>query len=326
MKLKLDFEVEPFSPAISINDKIILLGSCFSENIGRELEENKFASLTNPFGVIYNPYSTFRLIELSVLESQEVSVIQNGDVFYDWDSHSQISAIQHDDLIEKVLSTRRALKEWIQESKWIILTPGTSRIYELISNQHIVANCHKIPQKEFHQRLLSVEDIIGQYQKVAKLVSKINPDLQWIFTISPVRHIRDGLIENNHSKAVLIKAIHEIVSSSENCHYFPSYEIVLDELRDYRFYEDDFIHPNNLATHYIWEKFTNATMDAETQKFLVKWAKIKKALGHRPFNASTPSHQKFLKETISQLEQLSNVTNVKPELYYLQSQIHEINS
>ncbi len=318
---KLDFDIPPVSPLINIKDKIILVGSCFSENIGYKLSDYKFNTLINPFGTIYNPYSILNLLEHSVTDNQEVSTIKNGEVYYDWDSHSMISELDENELVSKALEARRAMKEWIAISKWLIVSPGTSRVYEYESTGQIVANCHKVPQKEFTKRLLDTREIVEQFEFVYAKVKKLNPGLNWIFTVSPVRHFRDGLVENNHSKSILIQSIHEIIQKHDNCHYFPSYEIVIDELRDYRFYEQDWVHPNELAIDYVWDRFKKATMDNETQVFISKWKKMKSALGHKPFKASSKSHQKFIKETISRLEEFSQLVDVSPEIFYLRNQI-----
>ncbi len=326
MKLKLEFEVGQYTSPIDIKDQIILLGSCFSENIGLKLQEYKFQSLVNPFGIIYNPHSILKLISQSINETDEVLTVKSGDVYYDWDAHSQISSLDEKELLQTSQNTRKLLRSWIKDSSWLIITPGTSWIYELKSTGQIVANCHKVPGKSFNRRLLTSDEIRQQFNEVHREIKKVNANIKWLFTVSPVRHVRDGLIENNISKSILIQSIYDITSDYDNCFYFPSYEIVIDELRDYRFYEDDFIHPNKLALDFIWEKFSAAMFSKETNQFVKEWTKIKKSLGHRPFNMTSASHKKFINETISQLEKLRHIVDVNPEIFYLKNQVHEVNS
>ncbi|MDH5382070.1 MAG: GSCFA domain-containing protein [Cyclobacteriaceae bacterium] len=316
----LDFNVPVSKTKISLKDPIILLGSCFSESIGRQLETHKFQTLVNPFGTIYNPASIFQMLypELTDIEKK---IIKVHGIYHYWHGHSTLSALTLDELIKNIVSKHRLLQKSLQSSNWIIVTPGTSWVYRLKTTGEVVANCHKVPPYTFTKELLDVSTIVESFARVWNIIQQKKPSIQAMFTVSPVRHIRDGLVENNRSKAILIQAVHEIVSSQPNCHYFPSYEIVNDELRDYRFFDTDLVHPNSIAIEYIWQRLKESYFDSPTQQFVDKWAKIHKAIQHKPFYPSSELHQKFLKETIAKIKGLEDQADVSRELKHLQNQL-----
>jgi len=317
---KLNFDIPPSLDKIPLQDRLLLMGSCFSENLGQKLIDHKFQAFINPFGTIYNPISMFRLLEDAIDDNKEVDWVENSAIFYDWNAHSATSALSENDLIQQTLQKRSELKNWIKSTKWII-TPGTAWVYRLKTNNKLVANCHKIPQKEFKKELLDLKEVESSFTKVQNKIQEINPKTQWLFTVSPVRHIRDGLHENNISKSVLVLGIESITKSFSNCHDFPSYEMVIDELRDYRFCEKDMIHPNQLATDYIWSRFRQTYFDRKTDEFIEQWSKINQAIQHKPAHPTSAQHQKFLKETISKLEQLAGKVDVSAEMDKLKDQL-----
>lgn len=281
---------------IDYNSKLLLLGSCFTENIGDRLAYFKFQNIVNPFGIIFHP----KAIENLVLNAINEKVYTPKDVFFHnerwhcFDVHSALSSTTTKELLESLNTAVASTKKRITESTHVIITLGTAWAYRFIESDTIVANCHKIPQKKFLKEILSVNDIAESLEAISTLIRSVNNNTSILYTVSPVRHLKDGFVENTQSKAHLISAIHEVIEPRKNIHYFPSYEIVLDELRDYRFYKEDMIHPNKIAIDYIWEKFSNVWMSDTTNKMIREIETIQKGLSHKPFNRNSKQHQKFL--------------------------------
>ncbi|MBV6642401.1 MAG: GSCFA domain-containing protein [Cyclobacteriaceae bacterium] len=318
----LPFEIKKAPFDVSIRDKVVLMGSCFSENIGKKLSDHKFNVLINPFGVIYNPISIFKTLDQSIsTQVSEDRIVEIDHIYYHWDAHSALSAASREDLIKKLHEQQDLTRSALHKSSTLILSPGTSWVYHHQSNHSIVANCHKVPQKEFTKSLLSGEEITRHYFEVIEKVRSINPQINVILTVSPVRHIRDGLVENNLSKSILIQAVQEIVKRDQKASYFPSYEILIDVLRDYRFYKEDMIHPSDQGIEYIWQKFKSAYFDQETLNFIEEWEKLTRALKHRPFHPGSPAHQSFLKSTAKRLQSFSSIVNVEEELKSIEKQL-----
>lgn len=314
---KLDFNIRESSNKISIKDKSLLLGSCFSDEIGSKLTDNKLQSLSNPFGTIYNPYSIFKLI---ANKAKANDIIESQGVYYHWDAHGEISGLSGAETISFFEKRNNETQTFLEKCKWLIITLGTAIVYE---NQagHIVANCHKVPAKNFKKRFLNQDEITKQFASLHSHLLDINPLLNIVFTVSPVRHIRDGLIENNRSKAILIDAIHIITSQHKNTYYFPSYEIVMDELRDYRFFKTDRIHPTEEATDYVWNQFIQTYFDSEAKDFLQEWSKVKAAIHHRPFQPKSASHQAFLKSSLGKLQKLNEKVDLSVEIAQVRQQL-----
>ena len=278
----------------------MLLGSCFSENIGRKLEYYKFQTFQNPFGILFHPLAIENLIQkaLGQYEYTERDIFQLDDRWHCFDAHSELSSGSKEVLLQKLNYALAHTGKALKEASQIIITLGTSWVYEHKERNLIVANCHKVPQKEFSKKLLISAEIESSLQNVMASIQKVNPNVQIIFTISPVRHLKDGFVANQRSKAHLITAVHSVLSSraqSRELAYFSSYEIMMDELRDYRFYEMDMVHPNQLAIDYIWEKFKDIWISKEEAVPMEKVAEIQKGLAHRPFNPEADAHQKFIK-------------------------------
>lgn len=289
---------------IDYNCKIILLGSCFAENIGDKFEYYKFQNVVNPFGIIFNPVSIEKLISKVVTATifTEADVFFYNERWHSFDVHSDLSNESKEELLTSLNSILEQTKKQLQEASQVIITYGTSWVYRNIESNEIVANCHKVPQKEFKKELLSIEAIKESIKQTIQLIRSLNPDSNIIFTISPVRHIKDGFVENQWSKANLISGIHQVLSQSET--YFPSYEIMMDELRDYRFYAEDMLHPNQVAIDYIWERFRETSISKTAFSVMDEVQTIQKSLSHKPFNPKAESHLKFelkLKEKITKL-------------------------
>ena len=285
---------------IDYNSKIVSFGSCFAVNMAVKFDYFKFENTCNPFGILFHPLAIAKFIDFVVSEKQftEEDVFFHNERWHCFDAHSDLSNINQESLIANLNSIVKSTKSQLQEASHIIITYGTSWIYRNVTTNKIVANCHKVPQKEFKKEILSIESIEKSIQNTIALLQKINPNANIIFTVSPVRHLKDGFVENQVSKAHLISAIYQILES-KNCKlksaiYFPSYEIMMDELRDYRFYNEDMIHPNQVAIDYIWQRFSETTISEESHSIMKEVETIQKGLQHRPFNPISDSHKQFL--------------------------------
>ena len=293
---------------IDYNSKIVSFGSCFAENMGDKLLYYKFQTQVNPFGIIFNPFSIEKLIERVVLQRY----FTKDDIFFFnerwhcYEVHSELSDADAEVFLSKLNQILLDTQKQLQQATHIIITYGTSWVYRHIETNGIVANCHKVPQKQFSKELLSIDSIQKSIQNTVSLIATLNPKCNFIFTVSPVRHLKDGFVENQVSKAHLIAAIYATTNTKQQTlNYFPSYEIMMDELRDYRFYADDMMHPSPMAIDYIWERFAATQIDASAITTMELVQTIQKGLAHRPFNPNSESHQKFeanLKEKIATLE------------------------
>ncbi len=288
--------INKYNFPIDYNSKVMLLGSCFAENMGEKFRYFKFHHVLNPFGIIFNPVSIEKLINRAVnkIEFTEKDIFFHNDLWHCYDVHSVLSNTSSELLLENLNTILHSFTNQIQEATHVILTYGTSWVYRNKTSNEIVANCHKVPQNKFTKELLSIETIQKSIQNTIDLVCKINSNCKFIFTVSPVRHIKDGFVENQRSKSHLISAIHNINNQPSTVNYFPSFEIMMDELRDYRFYAEDMLHPSQAAIDYIWIKFFENYVDEKEFATMNQVCEIQRALKHRPFNPNTESHQKFL--------------------------------
>ncbi len=320
---QLSFDIPPSPVKISHEDRVLLVGSCFSEEIGAHLTRYKFNIRSNPFGTIYNPASLFENLtrSLSPTAIAPDELTQSQGIHLWWKAHSKISAESLDELKDQATRAMEAVGDYLRRASWLIITPGTAWVYQLMENGSIVANCHKQPSSRFEKRLLSVQEILKSFDNFHQLLRQHNPTIQILWTVSPVRHVRDGLVANNQSKGTLHLALREIIENYPSNHYFPSYEIICDELRDYRFFESDRIHPSQEAIEYIWQKFQTCFFTEKTRQLVDKWRHILKALEHKAFNPQSPMHQKFLQATLSNLQELSGDLDVSPEVKFLQNQL-----
>ena len=297
---------------IDYDSKIMLLGSCFAENMGEKFEYFKFQTIVNPFGIIFNPVSLEKLIRRSIEKRKftENDIFFHNELWHCYDVHSELSNSDKSFFLNSLNELINSTHQQLNDSTHIIITLGTSWVYRLRQAQSdsdgVVANCHKVPQKEFTKELLSIQQIEESIESIISLVHSVNPNCKFIFTVSPVRHIKDGFIENTLSKAHLISAIHSVLNrkfstslelTTQNNIYFPSYEIMMDELRDYRFYGEDMLHPNQTAIDYIWIQFFQNYISESEFGLMNDICSIQKGLNHRPFNPNTKSHQKFLEAT-----------------------------
>lgn len=306
MQFRTTFNIPESDFKINHQHKILTIGSCFSDEMGNRLVDLKFDGLINPFGIIFNAYSIQNLIERSIDKRYFTTddVHQNGEQFFCFDVHSSFNALSKDEILNNLNSTLDRVHHQIHQCDVLILTLGTSWVYERIDTAEIVANCHKVEAKQFKKVLLTTEENFKSMDLIAFEITKINPNVKIITTVSPVRHIKDGMVENNVSKARLLDALYQLDLKYKQVNYFPSYELVMDDLRDYRFYKEDLIHPTNQAVEYIWEKFGETYLENSTQTIIQKISKINSALNHRPFNEESTSHQKFLQKTMQMINEL----------------------
>ena len=286
MKLQTTIEIRPSEWKIGYEDKILMLGSCFSDEIGRQMEERKMAVTCNPFGTLYNPLSIAQAIQKTELPA----LIEHDGLWHSMAHHGSFSRATKEEAEEAVKGSIMMMQRALEEATVVIVTFGTAWVYELtdermkeLTNERIVGNCHKLPEKNFTRRRLSVEEIVDAWQPILAQY----PDKKWLFTVSPIRHIRDGLHENQLSKATLLMAVDQMVNSTwpnGKWHYFPSYEILLDELRDYRFFADDLVHPSSMAVEYIWERFCETFCTPQTINAMHIAHKEWKFAHHRPLH------------------------------------------
>ncbi|MCK0177704.1 GSCFA domain-containing protein [Flavobacteriaceae bacterium S0862] len=282
---------------IDYNSSVLLLGSCFVENIGSKLDYFKFQNLQNPFGILFQPLAIEKLITNAINEKEyiEDDIFFHNEQWHCYDAHSKLSNASKEDLLNDLNKQIDIIAKQLNNSSHMIVTLGTAWVYRHTETDSIVANCHKVPQKKFLKELLSVDEISESLQSIVELIRSVNKKTSILFTVSPVRHLKDGFLENMQSKAHLIAAIHQVVEPRNNLHYFPSYEIMMDELRDYRFYTEDMVHPNQTAVNYIWEKFQSVWISNDAFQTMEDVNIVQKGIQHKPFHPNSEAHQKFLK-------------------------------
>jgi len=302
MKFRTEVEIKEWKKKIDVEDRIFSIGSCFASEMSDLFQAGQIQALNNPFGTIFNPFSIHNSIKrLHDAEPyHEEELIAFNDEFISLDHHTSFNTRYIHQTLDKINVKLDEGSFFLQETNWVIITYGTSFIYQFVPKNKLVANCHKIPQKFFEKRLLTQQELTDSiHQTILSLNDICKDDVQILFTVSPVRHTKDGMIENQLSKSKLITAIHETIPQFENCHYLPVYEILMDDLRDYRFYKEDMIHPNNQAVNYIFEKFGNAYFSEITKDFIKENFKINQALAHRTDDEKDPKYIEF-KEKLNQ--------------------------
>ncbi len=306
-------EKQDYPIKINYNSEIMLMGSCFSENIGTKLKELKFKTVINPFGILYNPISIKRSLEFLISEKQfeEDNLFFFNDRWHSFYHHSKFSSHEKEEALNKINSSLSDASHKLEDTNYLFLTFGTAWVYEHHDHGGVVSNCHKIPSKNFKRRLLNADEITVEYFRILNNLENLNPDIKIIFTLSPIRHLKDGHTGNLISKSTLMIAIQQITERFDNAFYFPAYEIMNDDLRDYRFYKSDMLHPNETAVDYIFNNFASSFFDQKAIEKTVKIEKILRAKNHRPFSSETDSHQNFLKNTI---ENINEFIGKNPEI------------
>ncbi len=300
-KFKLTLDAKPSHLPITYAHSLMLMGSCFTENMGAKLKHHLFEVKENPHGILFNPVSVQNAIldYIHIKQYTAEDLFLLNDVWNSWHHHSRFSGVTIQEALDKINTSIQDAHLFLKSANHLVITLGSAWLYTL--NEHapsgkglVVANNHKAPSSWFTKRLLQPAELINQLNELIASLKVFNPNLHIVFTISPVRHLREGLVENNRSKAVLIHAVHEVVHLHQNIAYFPAYEYVMDDLRDYRFYAEDLVHPNYAATNYVWDKLVETYMNADTQKIMKQVAELQLAIQHKPFFAGSSEHQKFL--------------------------------
>jgi len=313
MDFHLAFTPKPFDVKISHRQNLLLIGSCFTEQIGTKLANHKFTVLDNPNGILFNPVSIARSVSSYIENKQysETDLFYQNECWNSWEHHSRFSHPDKEKCLAAINGSQANAHAFLKKADWLLITLGSAFVYELPSPlgagfgvRSVVANCHKVPTDKFTKRLLPVGEITDGLEYMIEKLAAFNESVKIIFTISPVRHLRDGFVENNRSKATLIQAVHHLVEKNNACFYFPAYELVIDDLRDYRFFAEDMVHPNYAATNYVWEKFTATCIDEPAQLLMKDIALIAAAKNHKPFNPTSEQHKKFLKTNLEKVKKL----------------------
>lgn len=297
MQFRTQIPISESDNLIDYKSTIISLGSCFAVNIAEKFNYFKFQNIVNPFGILFHPIAIHTIIRRAVEEDffAESELFFHNERWHCFDAHSDLSSVNKEELLQNLNQNLSFLKSKIESASHILITCGTAWVYKEKTSQKIVGNCHKVPQAQFEKELLSATKIEAAISDTISLLRKVNPNLNVVFTISPVRHLKDGFIENQQSKASLIIGVHQAIHQQPTTtSYFPSYEIMMDELRDYRFYAQDMIHPNQTAIDYIWERFAETSISAAILPIMDEVESVQKALAHKPFNPNSESHQKFM--------------------------------
>jgi hypothetical protein len=317
-----------FRTELSVNKSLIQLhhktsfltiGSCFAEETGKILAANKFNILNNPFGTTFNPLSIALLLQTVCDPSKNIAMpLQQGDVWLDYRFHSSIYGYSEKELNNKIEQTLTNVRGQLQAPEPVcIVTLGTAWIYRLLKEDAVVANCHKQPSSLFQKELCTGDLMLMHMRTALDSFFELFPDCQVILTLSPVRHTKDGLEENQISKSLLRILCHQLQTAYSQVYYFPAYEIQLDDLRDYRFYAKDLVHPNALAIDYIWEKFRLSFFNSSTNQLIDQWQQVRQNIQHKPFYEKSISYKKFLEHTLQELRSLSDEINVKEEIQQL---------
>ncbi|PQJ11606.1 GSCFA domain-containing protein [Flavipsychrobacter stenotrophus] len=296
----LQLDIPRLPVPIAYKDAILLTGSCFTEHIADRLIQHKFNVVSNPNGILFNPLSVADSLNGYIDNKQytEADVFRLNELWNSWDHHTRFSHVSAEAAVEGINQSQLQAHLQIKKANHLIITLGSSFQYYLKESGKPVANNHRAPSQWFEKRLLSVEQITTTLKTTIEKLLTVNPGIQIIFTISPVRHIRDGVVENNRSKARLIEAVHQLCDTFSCAYYFPAYELLIDILRDYRYYDIDFVHPNFLATSYVWERVVECAMNEDTIALMKQVNEIAIAAKHRPRFPDTQAHQKFRSATL----------------------------
>jgi len=340
MDFMTNIDIKKLSKPISYQDKILLIGSCFTEHIGNALEAAKFSVLQNPNGILFDPASVCKSLVSYIDNKQynEADLFQLNEVWNSWQHHSRFSNINSKEAVRIINASQQRAHAFLKEASWIIITLGSSfsyRLTDLAGTSNVtpeggdfagVANCHRAPSQWFNKHMLSIEETVAMLDNCYHRLLQFNPGLNIIFTVSPVRHLRDGVVDNNRSKARLIESVHHMVNKFSKLHYFPAYELVIDVLRDYRFYDIDMAHPNYMATEFVLEKFAASCIDESSQALMQELRKITIAKNHKAFQPETKAHQQFLVnhlEKVKALQEKYPFLDLREEMDYFSAPVSQ---
>ncbi|HVM88107.1 MAG TPA: GSCFA domain-containing protein [Puia sp.] len=306
MEFMLDIPINAPDVKINYRDKILLIGSCFTEHIGNYMSELKFDVFQNPNGILFDPQSVASSIisYIQAKQYEENDLIYLNELWQSWQHHSIFSKTDKRECIEAINDSQKKAHSFLAKTKWLIVTLGSSFSYRLFENNLPVANCHRAPAQWFHKHFMNIEEINAILDNCIHQLFQFNPEIRIVLTVSPVRHIRDGVTENNRSKARLIEVVHHLINKFSRLYYFPAYELVIDVLRDYRFYDKDMVHPNYQATEFVLQNFTRYFIDEESRNILDELRKIIIAKKHKAAHPSTSAHKNFLKSNLEKTLEL----------------------
>jgi hypothetical protein len=294
---------------ISYHTKSVFMGSCFADRMGRIMADYKFPVLLNPFGTLFNPLSigdnVLRLISGREFTPEEIHYY--NDLWISFSHYTGFAHPHRETCLTHINSSFLPASKELKTADFLLLTFGTAFTYQLKETGKTVANCHKLPASSFTRRLADPGEIIGHYDALLQDIRRFNPALKVIFTLSPVRHWSDGAENNQLSKSILHYSIHEIMRRNSGTYYFPAYEIYMDELRDYRFYAADMLHPSEQGIQYVWERFSDTWLDDSSKKIMAGVTAVLKAAGHRPLHTESTNHKKFIQHTRKQIEHLTGL-------------------
>jgi len=311
----------PSFPQLSYQDSFLSIGSCFAQNLGQQLHKQLYNILINPFGVLYNPSSIGNSLQQLLGEAffEEKDLLPHNDAWHSLHHHSSFSNTDQQRALTTINASLKEARKQLQKTRCLFLTFGTAWVYIWKDSGQVVSNCHHFPAARFERQRLSVESILNTFLAILPALKARFESLEIILTVSPIRHLKDGFVENQVSKATLVLAVQQLVEQLDYCHYFPAYELLLDDLRDYRYYDKDLVHPNTLAIEYIWQAFEQAHLSSKEQPLRQKVAKLQQAANHRPRQINSPTHQKFVQK---QLQQLENIASKLPKPSYEQLKAH----
>lgn len=306
IKHKTTIELEPAAFSIKYEDHLMSMGSCFAQNIAQKLQDIFYNVSINPFGTLYNPISIRNSLGLLLnkYEFQEEDLFFHNGLWNSFQHHSSFSSTSMEDTLEQINIELIKARTRLKKSHTLLITLGTAWVHELRKDNKVVSNCHKLPANRFKRKRLSVQEIVDSLGPLFDYLKESNPALNIILTVSPIRHLKDGFTENQISKSTLLLATQELVQKARYIHYFPAYEIMMDDLRDYRYYADDLVHPSNLAVEYIWEAFSKCYLEEQEDALRKNIRKLQNAMQHRSFNPSSNGHQKFVQQQIKNIQKI----------------------
>lgn len=326
MDLRTELNVPKASWTFGLAEGVLTLGSCFAATLGQRLADHKFKTLSNPFGTTYHPFAIDRLLQYALDNTfpPAESFVNRQGAWYNYDMHSSLCAPSADQLTDLIRDRVEQVRRFILEARVLLLTYGTAYTYEHMETGRTVSNCHRMPATLFRRRLASPKEIIRSATDTLRRLATVNPALKIILTVSPVRHLKDTLSGNSVSKSALRLACHHLQESELQVDYFPSYELILDDLRDYRFYQTDLIHPTPLAEEYVWKKFGETYFTSGTREFVAAWDAVRQALSHRANLPGSGEHREFLLNTLAQVKKWEPTVDVREEMEELERRITAI--
>ncbi|QNF33457.1 GSCFA domain-containing protein [Adhaeribacter swui] len=318
-----ELSIPPQNRRLTLHTPVFTAGSCFAEVMGQKIQHYKVPTLVNPFGTIFNPVSLFTLLQAALQSPPTFTgeLVQREELWLAYDFHSSFAAPSGPELLMRIQQAITQSHNFLKQADTLVLTFGTAVGYIHKASNQLVANCHKIPQSQFQKRLLAISQIVASFNSFYAVLQQVNPNARIVLTVSPVRHLKETIEGNSVSKSILRVACQELQERYAEVNYFPAYELLLDDLRDYRFYKPDLIHPTEVAEDYIWEKFKTAYFDQDFQQFTEKWDKIRQALAHKPFHPESVNHQQFLKKLLNQLEELNTKVDCRSEISAVKKQL-----